>query len=190
MVTASPRVVFKGLSPKRWPSCVTNRAKARRYWGEQLPLPKPQSVVSPKYPVLTQKLCGSSPALHSSHWVVSGEYWCWRVEAGGNRLLKPQSPCQLSSSHSLISSPVYLQQRSEWVKRSQEEQSTRGVVVSVHGMRKSKLQEEEWDPEAGILQRDTSSPDKIQNHGEEMPKKNHEHMLLILFLLFKVERVI
>lgn len=91
-------------------------------------------------------------------------------------------PAQLKPFFNL-SSPVYLQQRSKWVKKSQEEQSTTGVVVSVHGMRKSKLQGEEWDPEAGILQRDTSSPDRIQSHGEEMPKKNHVHMLLIVFIV-------
>jgi len=50
-------------------AAAANRAKASGYPGEQL-LPKPQTAVLLKCPVLTQKLCGSTPALHSSHGVV------------------------------------------------------------------------------------------------------------------------
>lgn len=61
------------------------------------------------------------------------------------------------------------------------------VVVLALGMGKSKLQEKEWDPEEGILQRDTSRPDRMLNHSEEMEKNNYVHVCLILVLLFKVE---
>lgn len=71
------------------------------------------------------------------------------------------------------------------MKKQQENQSTAVVVVLVLSMGKPKLHEEELDPEEGILQRDTSRPDRMLNHSEEMQKKDYVHVVLILFLLFQ-----